>query len=72
METDPDYSGDVELWLMLDDYEVDCPEKIDILTHMFSKSAVSFTASIGPHMKTSPIKAMRMILSTPLRMFRTV
>ncbi|MBQ9612870.1 MAG: AAA family ATPase, partial [Lachnospiraceae bacterium] len=38
---DPDYSGDVELWLMLDDYEVDCPEKIDILTHMFSKSAVA-------------------------------
>lgn len=26
---------------MLDDYEVDCPEKIDILTHMFSKSAVA-------------------------------
>ena len=26
---------------MLDDYEVDCPEKIAILTHMFSKSAVA-------------------------------
>lgn len=38
---DSDYSGDVELWLMLDDYEVDCPEKIDILTKMFSKSAVA-------------------------------
>lgn len=38
---DPDYSNDVEFWLMLDDYEVDCPEKIDILTKMFSKSAVA-------------------------------
>ncbi len=38
---DPDYSNDVEFWLMLDNYEVDCPEKIDILTHMFSKSAVA-------------------------------
>lgn len=38
---DPDYSNDVEFWLMLDDYEVDCPEKIEILTQMFSKSAVA-------------------------------
>lgn len=38
---DPEYKSDVELWLMLDDYEVDCPEKIDILTQMFSKSAVA-------------------------------
>lgn len=38
---DPDYSDDVEFWLMIDDYEVDCPEKIDILTKMFSKSAVA-------------------------------
>ena len=38
---DLDYSNDVEFWLMLDDYEVDCPEKIDILTKMFSKSAVA-------------------------------
>ena len=38
---DPDYSSNVEFWLMIDDYEVDCPEKIDILTQMFSKSAVA-------------------------------
>ncbi len=38
---DLDYSIGVELWLMLDDYKVDCPEKIDILTKMFSKSAVA-------------------------------
>lgn len=38
---DPNYRNDVEFWLMLDDYEVDCPEKIEILTQMFSKSAVA-------------------------------
>lgn len=38
---DPDYTGEVEFWLMIDDYEVDCPEKITILTKMFSKSAVA-------------------------------
>lgn len=38
---DPDYANDVEFWLMFDDYKVDCPEKIEILTHMFSKSAVA-------------------------------
>lgn len=38
---DTDYTNDVEFWLMIDDYEVDSPEKIDILTKMFSKSAVA-------------------------------
>lgn len=38
---DPDYSSDIEFWLMLADYEVDCPEKIGILTQMFSKSSVA-------------------------------
>lgn len=38
---DPSYTNDVELWLMFDDYEVDCPEKIEILKQMFSKSAVA-------------------------------
>lgn len=38
---DPEYTNDVEFWLMLDDYEVDSPEKIEILTQLFSKSAVA-------------------------------
>jgi GTPase SAR1 family protein len=38
---DPEYSDEVEFWLLLGDYEVDCQEKIDILTKMFSKSAVA-------------------------------
>ena len=38
---DPDYSLDVEFWLMLGDYEVDSPEKVEILTKMFSKSSVA-------------------------------
>lgn len=39
---DPEYSDAVEFWLFLGDYdEVDCQEKIDILTKMFSKSAVA-------------------------------
>lgn len=38
---DANYSSNVEFWLMIDDYEVDCPEKIGILTKMFSKSAVA-------------------------------
>ena len=38
---DPDYSDDVEVWLMFNDYEVDCSEKIEILTKMFSKSSVA-------------------------------
>ena len=38
---DPDYSNDVEFWLVLGDYEVDSPEKIEILTKMFSQSSVA-------------------------------
>lgn len=38
---EPDYSDAVDMWLMLDDYEVDSPEKKDILAKMFSKSAVA-------------------------------
>ena len=38
---DPDYTSDVEFWLMIDDYEIDSPEKLDILTKMFAKSAVA-------------------------------
>lgn len=38
---DPDYSNDVKFWLMFGDYIVDCSEKIDILTKMFSKSSVA-------------------------------
>lgn len=38
---DQDYSNAVEFWLMITDYEVDSPEKIKILTQMFSKSAVA-------------------------------
>lgn len=37
----PDYTHNIESWLMFDDYEVDCPEKIEILKQMFSKSAVA-------------------------------
>lgn len=39
--TDPEYTADIEFWLMFGDYEVDCPEKIEILKQMFSKSAVA-------------------------------
>lgn len=38
---DPEYTNDVECWLLFDDYEVDCPEKMDILKQMFSKSALA-------------------------------
>ncbi len=38
---DPNYSYDIESWLMFGTYEVDSPEKISILTNMFSKSAVA-------------------------------
>ncbi len=35
-----DYSNDVDLWLLFDDYEIDCDEKKDIITHIFSESKV--------------------------------
>ena len=35
------YTTDIESWLMFGDYEVDCPEKMEILKKMFSKSAVA-------------------------------
>ena len=38
---DPCYTNEVELWLLLDDYEVDCEEKQEILKQMFSQSAVA-------------------------------
>ena len=38
---DPNYTDAIEFWLMLGNYEVDCHEKIQILTQMFSKSAVA-------------------------------
>ena len=34
------YHGDVELWQLLDDYVIDCDEKRDIISHIFSKSKV--------------------------------
>lgn len=34
------YSGDVEFWLLSDDYEIDCDEKKDIITRIFSESKV--------------------------------
>ena len=39
--SDTEYTNDIETWLLLDDYEVDCPEKQEILKQMFSKSAVA-------------------------------
>lgn len=38
---DPEYTDEVKSWLLNGDYEVDCQEKIHILTQMFSKSAVA-------------------------------
>ena len=38
---DPEYAIDMECWLLFDDYEVDCPEKKEILKQVFSKSAVA-------------------------------
>ena len=34
------YSTDVELWLLFDDYEIDCDEKKAIITRIFSESKV--------------------------------
>ena len=34
------YSDDVELWLLFGDYEIDCDEKKDIITRIFSESKV--------------------------------
>lgn len=34
------YHDDVEFWLMLDDYEIDCDEKRYIISHIFSESKV--------------------------------
>ena len=34
------YSADVEFWLLFDDYEIDCDEKKDIITRIFSESKV--------------------------------
>lgn len=34
------YSDDVEFWLLLDNYEIDCDEKRDIITRIFSESKV--------------------------------
>lgn len=34
------YSDDVNIWLLLDDYEIDCNEKKDIISHIFSESRV--------------------------------
>ena len=34
------YSNDVEFWLLFDDYEIDCDEKKDIITRIFSESKV--------------------------------
>lgn len=34
------YSDDVDIWLLLDDYEIDCDEKKDIISRIFSESRV--------------------------------
>lgn len=34
------YYNDVELWLMLDDYDIDCDEKKSIISRIFSESTV--------------------------------
>ena len=34
------YSDDVDIWLLLDDYEIDCAEKKDIISRIFSESRV--------------------------------
>ncbi|MDD4688542.1 MAG: AAA family ATPase [Eubacteriales bacterium] len=34
------YSNDVDIWLLFDDYEIDCDEKKDIISHIFSESRV--------------------------------
>lgn len=34
------YSDDVDIWLLLDDYEIDCDEKKDIINSIFSESRV--------------------------------
>ena len=34
------YSNDVDIWLLFDDYEIDCDEKKDIISRIFSESRV--------------------------------
>lgn len=34
------YSDDVECWLLFDDYKIDCDEKKNIISHIFSESRV--------------------------------
>lgn len=46
----PDYSDDVDLWLMLGEYEIDCDEKKNILMQMFAESRVAIiygSAGVG-------------------------
>ena len=38
---DPEYSDNIDFWLLFDDYKVDSPEKVEILRRMFSESAVA-------------------------------
>ena len=35
------YYNDVETWYMLDDYVIDCPEKIQIISKIFSESRIA-------------------------------
>ena len=41
------YSDDVDIWLLLDDYEIDCAEKKDIISRIFSESRVVIYGSAG-------------------------
>lgn len=38
---EPNYTDNIEWWMMFSGYEVDCPEKQEILKQLFSKSAVA-------------------------------
>lgn len=35
-----DYTSDLDIWLLCNDYEIDCDEKYHIIRHIFSKSQV--------------------------------
>lgn len=46
----PNFADDVDLWMLLDDYEIDCDEKKEILSRMFAESKVAIiygSAGVG-------------------------
>lgn len=65
------YSDDVELWLLFGDYEIDCDEKKNIITRIFSESKVGViygSAGVG---KSTLINHVSHYLNDAAKLFLT-